>query len=273
MGGYESGFFTNRRGRQLFFAIEQAPGVPDHAPAWIVCSPVLEEKTVAHGVCRRIARALADGGARALRFDYEGHGDSQGDTAALGLEHWSQDVEDAAAWLRARGAASISLVGFRAGALIAAATVTAVGGEQLLAICPVLKGKEYLQELLRINLTSQLAVHKKVVHNREQLRRALNAGELVNILGWDVGRAFARSLQAADFAALINRLSCPVNVVSLVRTDTGPLPAALAALFDPPRVHVRGAVGVQFWDDPKLIDFAQEGLTQAAMSMAIGAVG
>ncbi len=269
---YESGFFINQRGRRLFFAVDQGARLADPGPAWIVCSPILEEKTVSHGVCRRLARALAlaGDGARVLRFDYEGHGDSEGDTVAVGLEHWAQDVVDAAHWLKARGVSTISLLGCRAGALIAALAAPRLAIEQLVAVCPVLKGKDYLQELLRINLTSQLAVHKKVVRNRERLIRALESGGAVNILGWDIGRTFARSIQAADFGALVAGLTCRVSIVSLVRNEGGPLPEAVAALFDPPRVHTRGAVGVQFWDDPKIIDPVQEDLTRATIELAGG---
>ena len=268
--GYRSDFFVNRRGRRLFYAVDAGRGGGRGRPAWILCSPVLEEKTVSHGVCRHVARAMAGTGATVLRVDYEGHGDSEGDCAGLGLDDWVRDVVDAAAVVAGGTSRPVGLLGVRAGALIAAAAARQLEAAALVAVCPVLSGAEYLNDLLRVNLTAQLAVHKRVRCGRQALMAALDGGATVNVHGWEIGRPFARTVRAAQFRTLVDGLRCPVAVLGLRRSDDGPLPPALAALDRPPRVRAYGVRGLQFWDDPKHVDPAPEPLTRAVMELTGG---
>ena len=71
---YGSTFIQNRRGARLFIADERPDAAAAPGEAWLICSPILEEKNVAHGAFVTLARALAAGGVRAVRLDYEGHG-------------------------------------------------------------------------------------------------------------------------------------------------------------------------------------------------------
>lgn len=269
--GYRSGFFVNRRGRRLFYAAEgrDCGGVrPD--PVWILCSPTLEEKTVSHGVCRHLARAIAEAGGCVLRVDYEGHGDSEGDVSDLGLDDWVHDVVDAAVFLTGSAARQVSLLGVRAGALIAAAAANRLDVASLVAVCPVLSGADYLNDLLRINVTAQFAVHKGVRCGRPALIAALERGATVNVLGWEIGGAFAQTVRGARFGPLVDELRCPVAVIDLQRADDAGPPPAVAALDQAPRVITRGVPGAQFWDDPKLVDPAPEALTRAVVETTCG---
>jgi len=266
---YRSGFFENRRGQRLFYA-EDSPADAAGAPVWIVCSPILEEKNVSQGAMVNIARALAANGARALRLDYEGHGDSQGETTTLSLDDWIADVVDAATWAGRTGAGSVSLLGCRAGAMIAARAAAAVRAARLVAWCPVVNGADYVQELLRLNLTTQVALHQRVVQNRDAMTALLQDGSAINILGWDLGPNLYRSLIGETFAAAIAPLACPVDVFDLVRKPTDAPPAAVAALAAPARVVVRGVRGMQFWSDGNYIDTQQPELIRASLEAFSG---
>ena len=269
--GYRSGFFVNRRGRRLFYAADGRACAGTHAdPVWILCSPTLEEKTVSHAVCRHLARAIAGNGGRVLRVDYEGHGDSEGDVSELGLDDWVDDVVDAAHFVAGGAARPVSLLGVRAGALIAAAAARHVDTASLVAVCPVLSGADYLNDLLRINLTVQLAVHKGVRCGRPTLVAALERGATVNVLGWEIGGALARTLREARFPALVDGLRCPIAVIDLQRADDGPARAAVAAPDHGPRVVTRRVAGAPFWDDPKVIDPAPAALTHAVVEATCG---
>ena len=166
---YRSGFIMNRRGKRLFYAEES----PDHEdaqkPIWVLCSPILEEKNVSQGVLVSAARALAAHGHRALRFDYEGHGDSEGDTGELGLTEWAHDVSDVVTWMRGARSAGVVLLGCRVGAMLAAMAAAEVEVDRLVAWCPVLNGDDQLQELLRVNMMTQTTVRQ----NREVLIAAM----------------------------------------------------------------------------------------------------
>jgi exosortase A-associated hydrolase 2 len=264
---YGSTFIRNRRGASLFVADErpEAPGLP--AEVWIICSPILEEKNVAHGAFVTLARALAPLGVRAVRVDYEGHGDSDGDTANLGLDDWTDDVCDVVEWLRLDASTPVTMMGCRAGALIAARAAARIHAARLVAWCPVIRGDDHLQDLLRLNLTTQMAVHKKIQQDRPALMEALAAGQFVNIVGWTMGRALLNSLIEASLPRLLNVLRCPVEILDLTRRSGDAAPDAVAALASA-RVAVRGAQGLPFWIDGNYIDYQQAGLVQATVTLA-----
>jgi exosortase A-associated hydrolase 2 len=264
---YRSGFFPNRRGARLFFA-EDLPADTLGDTAWLICSPILEEKNVAHGALVTLGRALAAQGVRAVRIDYEGHGDSDGDTAGGGLAEWVDDVRDAAEWLKQDGVRRLTLFGCRAGALIAAQAGATLAPDRFVAWCPVVKGEDHVQEILRLNLTTQMAVHKRVVQNREALVTSIAAGTTLNIVGWPMGRRLLWSLSTASLAEALGALTCPVEILDLVRAEGDAVPAGTAALAAPPRVVARGIPGLQFWIDGNYIDYRQEALVRATAALA-----
>ena len=89
--------------------------------AVVLCPPLLGEHLSAHGLQRMVARALADRGLVAVRFDYEGTGDSGGPTGGPGrLAAWLDGVDQAVALARARCRGPLTLLGVRSGALVAA---------------------------------------------------------------------------------------------------------------------------------------------------------
>ena len=84
----------------------------------------------------------------------------------------------------------IGLIGLRLGASFAASLLEA-GAESprlrsapLVLWDPILDGDAYFQELLRSNLSTQLAVYGKVVDNREVLTARIRAGGTVNVDGF-----------------------------------------------------------------------------------------
>ncbi len=214
-----------------------------------------------------LGRALAAHGVRAVRIDYEGHGDSDGETTGLGLADWTDDVCDAAASLSASGVRRLTLLGCRAGALIAARAAARTGAERLVLWCPVVQGDDHLQDLLRLNLTTQMAVYKRVEQNRDALTATLAAGNSVNIFGWNVGRALLESLTGASLADALATVTCPVEILDLTRRPGDPPPAAAAALASRPGIHAEGVPGMQFWIDSNYIDFQQAGLVQATAAL------
>lgn len=126
----------------------------------VLCPPMGEEGRAAHRTFRRLAQALAQRGFVALRFDYDGTGDSAGR---------QDDPERVAAWLasvaaahqevRAAGAATVALVGMRLGATLAAAHADRLrtAGERVPALVlwdPCSSGRTFLREgeaLLRLS--------------------------------------------------------------------------------------------------------------------------
>src|SRR4051812_45876715 len=88
----------------------------------VLCNPIGDDLCRAHRPLRHLAERLAEAGFPVLRFDYRGTGDSAGDEHEPGrVSGWLSDIGLAFEELRARsGLARVSLVGLRAGALLAA---------------------------------------------------------------------------------------------------------------------------------------------------------
>ena len=235
---YESGFFKNRRGKRLFYALEGDAG----KPVWIFAGATLEEKIISHGVVRQFARRLVAEGFAVLRFDCEGEGDSEGESSELGLAEWAQDTVDAALFLQARGVEEVSLFGCRLGAAVAAMAAAEIRVGALLLWCPVTDGSAYIQELLRFNMLAQLSAFQKVIVSRDETVQRIQNGGTVNVLGWEIGQRFYESVNAFRLESILANKCCAAK--PLIMTHTGS-PA--------------------FWMESRLVDFQQSTLTEASL--------
>jgi alpha/beta superfamily hydrolase len=187
------------RGDTRLFGMLHAPASPGPVrTAYVMSHPFGEEKLWSHRVFVVFARALAARGIPVLRFDYSGAGDSEGDTAAVSVDAYLEDLGAAVDALTARvpGVMRVGLIGLRLGATLAAqfaerARLTQkfplVHGAPLALWDPILDGESYIQELLRINLSTQLAVYGKVQESREVLVERIRAGGIANVEGYEIG--------------------------------------------------------------------------------------
>jgi len=246
MTKYASGFITNARNRSLFYSVI-GPNKKD-GEAWIFCPPLFEEAIIAHDVLRNFARALAEIGTTVYRFDYEGQGDSAGTSTDVDLHGWVSDTLCMVQHAKKAGATGIILLGIRGGALIAAQAAALLGPActKLVNLCPTLSGRDHLLELLRINLTAQIAVHGKVLRDRETILKEAQSGKAVNISGWEVGPRLLLDLAAADCGASTSRLPC-IQKTILLAPGCSP-----------------------FWLDPKKVDLDQQPLAAALLAEAGG---
>ena len=235
---YESGFFRNRRGKRLFYALEGDPG----KPVWIFVGATLEEKIVSHGVVRQFARRLVSEGFAVLRFDCEGEGDSEGKSSELGLEEWVQDTLDAAVFLQERGVDRVSLFGCRLGAGVAAMAAAEIRVDTLLLWCPIADGSAYLKELFRYNIVAQLSAFQKVIVSGHEMVQRIQEGGTVNVLGWEIGARFHESVEAFRLEDILANCRCAEKPLILARNSS---PA--------------------FWNEPRFVDYKQSTLTEASL--------
>ncbi len=114
----------------------------------VLCPPFGLERTSAHYAYRMLAEHLAARGLFALRFDYDGTGDSAGsDRDHCRVEAWLSSIAHAVAFTRQSGCTSVVLVGMRLGALMAAqaaVSLTKVDGLVLWDSCRT--GREFLRQ-------------------------------------------------------------------------------------------------------------------------------
>ena len=210
---------------------------------------------------------LVTRGETVLRFDYEGDGDSEGEVTDTNLEQCINDIQDAIDFLRRETAAeTISLFGIRLGASLALLTAARTSIAQVLVWDPVVDGDAYLRELLRHNLTTQLATYGKVSEDRETLLQKSRNGDVINLFGYELGPDLVESVLKLDLIQLSN-LSCPVSLVGFTLSDKQVLSPALQALQS--RLGARFAVEKirPFWHEPRLYQPFQKQLVAASMEL------
>ncbi len=115
--------------RPLWFGAEDRPlfgwlHVPENklVRGGVLLNPPLGIEAVsAHAAYRRLADRLAEVGFAVLRFDYDGTGDSAGQTHDPGrVAAWLRSIREAEALMRGLGLGRLSVIGMRVGATLVA---------------------------------------------------------------------------------------------------------------------------------------------------------
>jgi alpha-beta hydrolase superfamily lysophospholipase len=212
----------------------------------VLCNPFGYEAICAHRAYRHLAERLAQRGVWALRFDYDGTGDSFGDDAeSARVRGWIDSIHLAIDELWREGVDQVFLFGMRLGGLLAlhaACERDDVSGLALWA--PVSNGRAYLRELKALR-----AIHEDAAASRA--RRAptddsaaeeaagflLSSETMKDLEGLDVRKLSGCS---AERALLIARAELPSDLrfaehmKSLgLEVSAEALPGYPAALLDP----------------------------------------
>lgn len=226
-------FFAGRPSAPYsLFGILHEADVPSSRPVVVICAPFGEEKLWAHRVLVSAARTLAAAGHPVLRFDYGGSGESDGDLADASLETTLADIRLAVAHARElTGRDAVALVGVRFGAAFAGLVAEDTPAVSHLALwAPILEGGRYMQELLRANLSTQLAAYKTVKHDRVALVAQMAAGQTVNVDGYELSHAMYSQCSSITFAAGPRAFAGPCLIAQVDVSDTAPVSKELEAV-------------------------------------------
>jgi uncharacterized protein len=195
----------------------------------VFCHPFGEEKLWAHRVYVSAARTLAGRGYPVLRFDARGHGDSSGPVRDFTIDGAIADGIAAIGLVRElAGGDQVILIGLRLGGTIAG--LIAEQRPDVAAIvqwAPIVDGGRYMQELLRVNLATQMAIYKEIRADRAALVAALQAGETVNVDGYAIGLGFYDGLMPIKHGKQPSRFAGRSLVVQI---DPRPGMSAVAEL-------------------------------------------
>ena len=221
----ETPFFFHSGAHALFGLLHEPPSGRT-GDTFVFCHPFGEEKLWSHRVYVSFARALADAGHAVLRFDYMGNGDSEGLFSASTLTTAQADVTAAIEQARqATGAERVHLLGLRLGATIASLVAERSSVvDRLILWSPIVDGARYMQELLRINLTTQMAMYKEVRQDREALVAVMQGGDTVNVDGYELSYQHYSEVSAVTLAAAAKRHQSPCLVVQIDRQPGRPAP-------------------------------------------------
>ena len=202
---------------RLFGVLHLPEGEP--RGAFVFCHPFAEEKLWAHRVFVSFARQLAAAGFAALRFDYMGNGDSEGRFEHSSLSTARADVRSAIEHLRGvTGVRHVSLLGLRLGGTIASLVAEESDAvDRLVMWAPIVDGNRYVQDLLRINLTTQMAVYKEIRYDRDALVDQLRSGAMVNVDGYELSRTLYEQLAEVKLSTGTKRFSGPCLITQVDR--------------------------------------------------------
>lgn len=207
-------FFFGASGRELFGWMHDAAPGSRSGFGLVICNPFGFDEICAHRSIRHLAAAAAAAGVPALRFDYAGSGDSRGDEfEADRLTTWKGSIHDAIDQLKSiTGLANVCLVGVRLGATLAAlAGVERDDVLGLVAVAPVVKGRDYVREMRILGQATAT-----------DSSRARAGDELLESAGFLLTRDSVEALQALNLRALPK---VPARHVVIVERDDVPSPS------------------------------------------------
>lgn len=164
------------------------------------------------------AHALAAIGYQCLLLDPYGTGESDGEIIDGDWDTWLADSSAAAQWLVQQTGQALTLWGVRTGALLAAelAASPAVAAAGLLLWQPVLDGKVFLNQYLRLRIASQM-VNDAARETTDIIRARLSAGDIVEVAGYPLTGRMADSLAARrleDFPAIASKRIAWAEIVA-----------------------------------------------------------
>ncbi len=213
----EKPFFFPGENYNLFGILHCPEGI-DVVGGFVFCHPFAEEKLWTHRVFVSFARELAKLGFAVLRFDYMGHGDSEGDFSDSTVETRMSDIDHAIATIKTEinGLDRVNLLGLRFGATLAALKAGQRNDiNRIILWDPIIDGSRYMQEILRTNLTTQLAVYGKVTQNREALVAKMKSGATVNIDGYELSCDLFEQVSAINLFDNCKIPECKVLIVQI----------------------------------------------------------
>jgi exosortase A-associated hydrolase 2 len=249
-------FFFPSQGFNLF-GVMHSPQAATSGTAFLLCPPFGEEMLWTRLVYVNFARELARRGHPVLRFDYRGTGDSDGDFEDSTVETCLSDIRSALEVLaeKAGPVSGTGLLGLRFGATLAALAAEASPEVRRLVLwSPVLNGAAYMQELLRVNLTTQLAVYKEVRQSREALVQAMAEGKPANVDGYQITGAMFKQASSID---LLVASKCSEANCLIVQIAPKPQPSVqkdLAGLCSLYRAgHTMVSIEEPFWKEIRTV--------------------
>jgi exosortase A-associated hydrolase 1/exosortase A-associated hydrolase 2 len=256
--------FVNGPSGRLFIAQHFASTAV--APEWIIYLPAFaEEMNKSRSMVRAQAAAFVKAGATVIVPDLFGTGDSEGDFGDANWEVWKQDIRYLVSNAQRQGAKKVTLWGLRAGALMALDLMDEglVGVSQLILWQPVHSGEQMLTQFLRLRMAAGMMIGEQ--ESVAQLRARLNAGEVLEVAGYDVAPSMLSQLDQVSLKKMALKPPLKINWLEIVASEGRsllPVSKKLIDLWQSQDIDIdsKAVVGEPFWTTqeitlaPNLID-------------------
>lgn len=256
-------FYLPAASGQRFCLFHPASDPAAQRGAVVYVHPFAEEMNKSRRMAALQAKVMAAAGYSVLQIDLYGCGDSSGDFGDATWETWIDDVMLAYGWLHDRSAAVPWLWGLRSGCLLACeAAVQIVAPSRLLLWQPVVSGKQFLQQFLRLRLAGEMFGGESKGH-MERLRDQLARGESLEIAGYSLSPGLASGLERSELSPAPKSVRIEwIELSGKADASMSPLARARIAAWQSVGRQLRGHLvcGSAFWQTaeisecPALID-------------------
>ena len=227
------------------YAVECAPLGNVVRPPVVIAAPDGEEHAWAARTLVTVARALAHHGSMVYRFDHLGQGESDGEYETTTVPSRLADLDAAVQLAHRRTRQKPIVLGVRLGATLALAAVirgTPLGG--LVVWEPVVDAAQYVHQLLRVNVSTQMVALGRIERDRSDLIADARRGGIISVNGFGLSGPFIDALLALDLDSKIGQLSIPTLWLSTTAADqTG---------ASNPSVVAKRVSTFPFWKEPKV---------------------
>lgn len=226
------------------YAVEYATKGTVSRPPVVIAAPDGEERAWAARTMVLVARALAHCGSMVYRFDHLGQGESEGNYEATTWASRQADLDAALQMAQRRSGQTPIVLGVRLGGTLALAAVkrgTPMAG--LVVWEPVVDPAQYVHQLLRVNVSTQMVALGRIERDRSDLIADARAGGVISVNGFGLSGPFIDALLALDLDSKIGQLSIPTLWLSTISADQ--------TVTSNPSVVAKRVSTLPFWKEPK----------------------
>lgn len=249
-------FFLDGSAGKLFCVYFEPQG--ECRGAVLLCPPFAEEMNKSRRMMSLTAAALAARGYGVLLLDLFGTGDSEGDFGDADWPTWQDDVQHGARWLLEHLAAPLAVIGIRLGALLAleVARSCADSVQKLVLWQPVVAGKTFMTQFLRLKMASELAGSAAGTSTRE-LREKSADGETLEIAGYQLSSSLLAAVDDCDLRKQVPPEGVEVAWLEVVGDEARPpTPVSRSVVSEwqsaGVAVELATVTGEPFWSTPEI---------------------
>lgn len=190
---------------------------------WVICHSFGIEHVHLGRLDVEVARALAAAGFPVLRYHGQGYGDSDRGAEELGLVSHLNDATDAVALMRSMdGVQRVGVIGARFGGAVAALVADREDLADLAVWDPVVLGAQFVRELMRRKVISEMTRKAETAPTMGDLRRELDANGAVDVGGLFLTRRAVDEITPMDLGRDLVRFSGRALVVGISRSGRMP---------------------------------------------------
>ncbi len=185
--------------RGALFMVTHLPAGPAQG-AVVVCSPIQSELLKNNRREVMLARRLASQGLAVARFHYIGTGNSDGEVSDVTIDGMAEDTAAVATALAA-DTDRIGFVATRLGSLAASRVASGLPGSPLAFWEPVVSGRGYLKELMRVRLMvgmRQGTDGSKAPPVTDEIADQLARTGSFAVMGFSIGGGLKEDLERSD---------------------------------------------------------------------------